>query len=126
MALRPEGAGQEFVPFQVAEPQTGRRPRSDPDLLRIRDQELVFSGGCREHGCAVVAPDAQVSPLPVTQGGRGRVKLAGGIGDFVLRECGNRGRDAGPVGVSRVTAYRQWNYAWAPRRCAIGGDAPEW
>ena len=30
------------------------------------------------------------------------------------------------LGVSRATAYRQWNYARAWLRCAIGGDAPEW
>jgi RNA polymerase sigma factor (TIGR02999 family) len=30
------------------------------------------------------------------------------------------------LGVSRATAYRQWSYARAWLRCAIGGDAPEW
>jgi hypothetical protein len=61
------------------------------------DQELIFSCGCREDGCAVVESDAQVSPFPVSQRLRSRLKLAGGIGDVVMQECGNRGRDAGPV-----------------------------
>jgi RNA polymerase sigma factor (TIGR02999 family) len=30
------------------------------------------------------------------------------------------------LGVSRATAYRQWSYARAWLRCAIGGDAPVW
>jgi RNA polymerase sigma factor (TIGR02999 family) len=30
------------------------------------------------------------------------------------------------LGVSRATAYRQWSYARAWLRCAIGGDAPAW
>jgi RNA polymerase sigma factor (TIGR02999 family) len=30
------------------------------------------------------------------------------------------------LGVSRATAYRQWSYARAWLRCAIGGDPPEW
>jgi RNA polymerase sigma factor (TIGR02999 family) len=30
------------------------------------------------------------------------------------------------LGISRATAYRQWSYARAWLRCAIGGDAPEW
>ena len=30
------------------------------------------------------------------------------------------------LGVSRATAYRQWSYARAWLRCAIGGDVPEW
>jgi RNA polymerase sigma factor (sigma-70 family) len=30
------------------------------------------------------------------------------------------------LGVSRATAYRQWTYAKAWLRCAIGGDAPAW
>ena len=30
------------------------------------------------------------------------------------------------LGVSRATAYRQWSYARAWLRCAIGVDAPEW
>src|SRR5262249_26024567 len=29
------------------------------------------------------------------------------------------------LGISRATAYRQWSYARAWLRCAIGGDAPE-
>jgi RNA polymerase sigma factor (TIGR02999 family) len=30
------------------------------------------------------------------------------------------------LAVSRATAYRQWSYARAWLRCAIGGDGPEW
>jgi RNA polymerase sigma factor (TIGR02999 family) len=30
------------------------------------------------------------------------------------------------LGVSRATAYRQWTYAKAWLRCAIGGDGPTW
>src|SRR5262245_39700213 len=33
---------------------------------------------------------------------------------------------AGALGVSRATAYRQWAYAKAWLRCAIGGDGPTW
>jgi RNA polymerase sigma factor (TIGR02999 family) len=35
-------------------------------------------------------------------------------------------QSAKALGVSRATAYRQWSYARAWLRCAIGGDAPEW
>jgi RNA polymerase sigma factor (sigma-70 family) len=30
------------------------------------------------------------------------------------------------LGVSRATAYRQWTYAKAWLRCAIGGEGPTW
>jgi RNA polymerase sigma factor (TIGR02999 family) len=30
------------------------------------------------------------------------------------------------LGISRATAYRQWTYARARLRCAIGGDGPTW
>ncbi len=85
--------------FQVDHAQTGTRQRGDSDALRIADEVQGFSGLCRDHGGAVVESGAQVPPFPVAQNLRGRVELAGGIGDVVMRKCGNRGRDPRPVGL---------------------------
>ena len=96
---RPVRAGQEFVTFQVGEAKACTRQSGDSDALRITDQVLIFSRVCREDGRAVVEPGVQVPPFPAAQSLRGRVELAGGIGDVVMRKRGNRGRDPGPIGL---------------------------